>query len=151
VRAIAAAAATAQRRTVSTDTRNAPSVRYAGKGSGRTDTGQSPLRVRGYAAPSFAGVAPVYNLEVEGEHEYFANSILVHNCVWALTELAGGTDGWAGFVRSEAKDAAAEGRIPSVPTSRTNVEGGNRDICECGSAIWRGEVCFKCGKPRPTV
>jgi len=75
----------------------------------------------------------------------------VDGMVWALTELAGGTDGWAGFVRSEAKDAAAEGRIPSVPTSRTNIEGGNRDICECGSAIWRGEVCFKCGKARPTV
>ncbi|MFA5239791.1 MAG: hypothetical protein WC476_08825 [Phycisphaerae bacterium] len=29
----------------------------------------------------------VYNLEVEDCHEYFANSVLVHNCVWALTEL----------------------------------------------------------------
>lgn len=30
---------------------------------------------------------PVYNLEVEETHEYFANGILVHNCVWALTSL----------------------------------------------------------------
>ena len=32
-------------------------------------------------------VAPVYNLEVAEEHEYYANGILVHNCVWAITEL----------------------------------------------------------------
>ena len=31
----------------------------------------------------------VYNLEVEDMHEYFANGILVHNCVWAFTELFG--------------------------------------------------------------
>jgi hypothetical protein len=49
-----------------------------------------------------AGAASVYNLEVEGQPEYFANGILVHNCVWAITELmthgAGGGDvpvvGW---------------------------------------------------------
>lgn len=32
-------------------------------------------------------IKPVYNLEVEGCPEYFANGILVHNCVWALTDL----------------------------------------------------------------
>lgn len=31
--------------------------------------------------------ADVWNLEVEGEHEYFANGVLVHNCVHALTAL----------------------------------------------------------------
>ena len=31
--------------------------------------------------------AAVYNLQVEGTPEYYANGILVHNCVWALTEL----------------------------------------------------------------
>ena len=33
---------------------------------------------------------PVFNLTVEGENEYYANGILVHNCdalVWAFTEL----------------------------------------------------------------
>ena len=34
-----------------------------------------------------AGKAPVYNLQVEDASEYYANGILVHNCVWALTEL----------------------------------------------------------------
>jgi hypothetical protein len=32
-------------------------------------------------------IEPVYNLEVEGCPEYFANGVLVHNCVWALTDL----------------------------------------------------------------
>ncbi len=36
-----------------------------------------------------AGSAPVYNLEVEDAHEYFANGILVHNCVFAIMELLG--------------------------------------------------------------
>jgi phage terminase large subunit-like protein len=30
--------------------------------------------------------AAVYNLEVAGEHEYFANGILTHNCAWAYPE-----------------------------------------------------------------
>lgn len=28
----------------------------------------------------------VYNIEVEGEHEYFANGILTHNCAWKYTD-----------------------------------------------------------------
>lgn len=45
---------------------------------------------------SDAGKARVYNLEVDGEHEYFANGVLVHNCdamVWAVTSLAVGMSG----------------------------------------------------------
>ena len=29
---------------------------------------------------------PVFNIEVEGEHEYFANGILTHNCSWRYPE-----------------------------------------------------------------
>lgn len=49
----------------------------------------APSRLaRGVVLGSFAsGEAPVYNLEVEGQPEYFANGVLVHNCVWALHEL----------------------------------------------------------------
>jgi phage terminase large subunit-like protein len=39
---------------------------------------------------SDAGSAPVYNLTVANQPEYFANGVLVHNCdalVWALTNL----------------------------------------------------------------
>jgi hypothetical protein len=30
---------------------------------------------------------PVFNLEVEEDHEYFANGVLVHNCIWAASAL----------------------------------------------------------------
>jgi phage terminase large subunit-like protein len=30
--------------------------------------------------------SPVYNIEVEGEHEYFANGILTHNCKWSKAQ-----------------------------------------------------------------
>ncbi len=73
--------------------------------------------------------------------------------VWALTELAAGTDGWAGYVKAEAKAASAEGLITKVPQSRILVDGSNRDICECGSVVWvtiaGKQQCFKCDKPRP--
>jgi len=69
--------------------------------------------------------------------------------VWALTELAGGTDGWAGYVRAEAEELEKKGIVPRLPAPRVNVDGGNRDVCECGSKVWRGDLCFKCGKPRP--
>jgi hypothetical protein len=39
--------------------------------------------VRNYAS----GEAPVYNLTVADQPEFFANGILTHNCVWALTSL----------------------------------------------------------------
>jgi hypothetical protein len=38
------------------------------------------------------GRAAVYNLEVEGAHEYYANGVLVHNCdahFWAFYDLSG--------------------------------------------------------------
>jgi len=36
---------------------------------------------------SSGGVAAVYNLTIADPPEYFANGILVHNCVWLYTEL----------------------------------------------------------------
>lgn len=39
--------------------------------------------VRRYAS----NAATVFNLEVSQQPEYFANGILVHNCVWAITDL----------------------------------------------------------------
>lgn len=38
-------------------------------------------------ASAHGSCAAVYNLQVEGTPEYYANGVLVHNCVWALTEL----------------------------------------------------------------
>jgi len=68
--------------------------------------------------------------------------------VWAITELAEGSSGWAGFVKEEGEKAAAG---QGQPAPRVNVEGGNRDKCECGSVIWKDEMCWKCGRPRPQI
>lgn len=66
--------------------------------------------------------------------------------VWAMTELAEGSSGWAGFVKDEGM------KSPAAPTAaRVNVSGGNHDRCECGSVAWAGNVCYKCGKPRPEI
>lgn len=73
----------------------APTTRSA---SARCAVNRSPsISTRGPApAPlsvarlSAAGKGPVYNLTVEGEREYFANGVLVHNCdalVYAVTYL----------------------------------------------------------------
>jgi hypothetical protein len=48
--------------------------------TGRTGTPRSgPVRVS--AAPRPAGTAAVYDLTVDGAHEFFANGLLVHNCL----------------------------------------------------------------------
>lgn len=33
-------------------------------------------------------IVPVYDLMVEGEHEFFANGVLVHNCIDAVSMIA---------------------------------------------------------------
>jgi len=38
-------------------------------------------------AVSSAGCDAVYNLSVEGQPEYFANGVLVHNCFWSFRGL----------------------------------------------------------------
>jgi hypothetical protein len=46
--------------------------------------------------------APVYDLEIEGEHEFYASGILVHNCRYALSDMImkrGGLSVWERLVR----------------------------------------------------
>ena len=43
-----------------------------------------PVHVRGNFD---AGEADVYDLQVEGSHEFVAEGVIVHNCVWAMTYL----------------------------------------------------------------
>ena len=73
--------------------------------------------------------------------------------VWALTELAAGTDGWAGYVKQAATELSKAGLVAPIPEARILVDGSNRDVCECGSVVWSTmdgkQVCFKCQKPRP--
>jgi hypothetical protein len=91
--------------------RLAPSARSS---SGRTSTVQSlaraPVSVLGF---SESEKAAVYNLEVAEHPEYFANGILVHNCVWVLSELMLGSaqkifDIWyPGMKSTDAKEGVA--------------------------------------------
>jgi hypothetical protein len=60
-----------------------------------------------------AGERPVWNLQVAGKPEYFANGILVHNCVMAFVpHLGDGTPGavrrWAGAVELDSMGASGE-------------------------------------------
>lgn len=72
----------------STDTMLRSRVRCAERPSGKANTGQSPKPAPVSVVQRYeSGVAPVYNLTVAETPEYFANGVLVHNCVWAITEL----------------------------------------------------------------
>lgn len=69
--------------------------------------------------------------------------------VWALTELANGTDSFAEFVKGEAKAMSAAGVVQPSAAAKVNVDGTTHERCECGSVVWNGNNCFKCGKARP--
>ncbi len=62
-------------------------IEYA-KFAGNPSIQESPNEAKGISVASVvstwedAGKARVYNLTVEGEHEYIANGIIVHNCAW---------------------------------------------------------------------
>ena len=152
-RAIVAGAAIERRQIANTATSIGCRARSAEPNSGKANIESSQSSARVSAVRNSASSAPVYNLEVEGEHEYFANGILVHNCVWALTELAEGSGGWGGFVRSEGEEAIRQENPGALP--RVDVSGGNHDICDCGSRVWcdngptAKQTCFRCGKERP--
>lgn len=85
---IAVAGATVPLLTQWVDIPERQSARSAASHSGKTNTERSPKRARAFVVRSYAsGSAPVYNLEVASHPEYFANGVLVHNCVWAMTSL----------------------------------------------------------------
>jgi hypothetical protein len=69
--------------------------------------------------------------------------------VWAVTELASGTDGWAGYVKAQVEEDRQKGIVAGPPAPRTLVDGSNRDACECGSTFWIDGKCLKCCRPRP--
>lgn len=101
--------------TDSEGTSDARHARSAALSFGGASTGSSPRlalanveRVCVVAEPK-----PVYDLTVEGQPEFFAGGLLVHNCVWALTELmlsATGASVTTGHLRSGA-------RVPTGVTS----------------------------------
>lgn len=65
---------------------NAPS---AGNHSNVINTVSDPQPVLVYVVRSSvdAGIDDVYDLQVEDAHEFVANGVIVHNCVWAFTDL----------------------------------------------------------------
>ncbi len=70
------------------DTQESRDAQSVGSSSSRTSIERNHRHARAYVVRSYAsGTAPVYNLEVQDHPEYFANGILVHNCVWAITDL----------------------------------------------------------------
>lgn len=55
---------------------------------GRTNTSSSRKHAPVYVVRvTERSAQPVYNLHVDGPHEFFANGVLVHNCIWLWTEL----------------------------------------------------------------
>jgi hypothetical protein len=58
------------------------------------------------------GIGDVWNLEVEGQHEYLANGILVHNCAMSL---------YADAVQSPAKFTLPDGFLPTTSLSLLSV------------------------------
>ncbi len=64
-------------------------VRSAANSFGKAYIDWRPRLAPAYVVRSCesAGTADVFDLMVEGDHEFFAGGLLVHNCVWALTEL----------------------------------------------------------------
>lgn len=72
--------------------------------NGASDQQHVPVYVEQVSA---SRVAPVYNLHVEDTHEFFANGILVHNCIWAVTDLAleGSGANWVEYYRRLSEEA----------------------------------------------
>ena len=86
--AIARSTATASSLIRPVNTKSRSLARCARSCSGRASIALSrrfaPVHV---LAVSAATVEPVFNLHVDEHHEFFADGVLVHNCIWALSEL----------------------------------------------------------------
>lgn len=109
--------------TLPTPTGSASNVLSAAHGSGEASTRKllEPADVsvvRSYAN----GVADVFDLQVEDEHEFVASGVIVHNCVWAISaglypeSLKSGAPGQA--------TSASPNRVQGVrraPTRQINV------------------------------
>ena len=72
----------------SIDIREMPTAQSAGKNFGKTNTLIGPNVAHADVGECFE----VFNLEVDGPPEYFANGVLVHNCVWCGLRLLEGLD-----------------------------------------------------------
>ncbi|MDE1941409.1 MAG: Hint domain-containing protein, partial [Patescibacteria group bacterium] len=92
-------------------TMNRASAALAEKSSKSINIVKSDIAHEAAAGRSIIRAAPVYNLEVEGEHEYYANGILVHNCGYALKSYMGHVT----QPTRDVYDCILEGRVPQTP------------------------------------
>jgi hypothetical protein len=98
-----------------------------------------PVRVLGKRA---GGRADVYNLEVEGEPEYFANGVLVHNCRYTVMSHVGPA-------KRSAEQLLAEAQRSSDPTIAMLQQARTRALLGDGSAPRSFSEYLNRGKQRP--
>ncbi len=74
--------------------------------------------------------------------------------VWAITELASGSDNYLDYMKREVRSMAKEGIIEANDVVNPAIlhDGSNRNVCACGSFAFietNGiDSCYKCGKIR---
>ena len=75
--------------TLANDTRLVCRVLFVAliSGSQNIERNQNVVHANVEQRLGIVGNSDVYDLQIDGEHEFFANGILVHNCVWAFHEL----------------------------------------------------------------
>jgi hypothetical protein len=85
-----------------------------------------PELVRDVAVASWYGdrVEPVWNLEVEGDHEYFADGILTHNCAFPEYQNDDQVDASSGaFNKVSGLTMFADGAVYRTELAARDLEG----------------------------
>lgn len=109
---------------LSTGSAAVPSASSADRSTSRTarpEVRPAPASVARLCASSER--RDVYDLTVADAHEFVAAGVIVHNCVWAITELTGnfGADAWLAWGRRKAQEAAAARGEAPAPAPRPPV------------------------------
>lgn len=97
---------------------------------------------------------PVYDLMIEDEHEFFADGVLVHNCVWAITELmlSSSAEAWISYFSKLSDQARADSEKEKpdrlVPEK---LEAPESSVADAYNRVVRREtrnevVCAWCGE-----
>jgi hypothetical protein len=94
------------------------------------------VRVSVRSEPRIIGTAAVYNLEVEGEHEYFANGVLVHNCVRGVAVI------WGPKPKAQTEEEKLRERLAENvrdPALRAGMDEAARDAALLSETVWLEE------------
>jgi hypothetical protein len=93
----------------------------------------APVSVLGSFA-SDSGPHDVYNLTVDGEREFYAGGVLVHNCDAArylLINLGGGAQSWIDWAKRKAEAAAAGTPDLAAAAHRARLANPGPDLAKC--------------------